>query len=304
VTVALAIVVLLGALAASLELVGQPSSAGVGPLTLPDPVPISAVHFHARPLKVLLVGDSEAGTLGVGLGELAPGYNIELANAGHPGCSVSMDGMIQLTYFPDPPGAPCELNRPGHLLQVWRAWVDAFRPDVVIYLGRSDLLNQQLHGTWTWIGHRTFNLWFAARLRAAVAVLSSKGAHVVFMTVPVVQEATERLRPQDNPRRVGRDGAILRLVAASDPGVVSVYDLSQLLTPGFRYRSSADGEPLRCADGVHLTPEAGIVVGDDLFPRLWALVGSHRVPGGGHWALGPFPPSTPAWYAQPQLGCP
>ncbi|HLK46393.1 MAG TPA: SGNH hydrolase domain-containing protein, partial [Acidimicrobiales bacterium] len=216
--VAGAAVVLLGALSVSMALVGQPSSAGAGPLTLPHPAPFAAVRYGERPLKVLLVGDSMAGSLGVGLGEVAPAYNVELANAGHPGCSVSMDGKVELLYNTAPPGAPCALDRPDHLLAVWQAWVDAFRPDVVVYEGRSDLLNQQVRGRWTWIGHHDFNTWFGARLRAAVAVLSSRGAKVVLMTVPVSEERTERPRPQDNPVRVGRDGAILRLVAAADPG--------------------------------------------------------------------------------------
>ena len=294
--------VLLGALAAAMALVGSPSSAGAGPLSLPHPVPHSAVHYSEPPLKVLLVGDSMAGSLGVGLGELSAAYHVQLANAGAPGCSLSMDGQIVLTYFVDPPGAPCVLNRPARLLAVWQSWVDAFRPDVVVYVARSDLLDQQLHGQLTNVGHRRFNEWFAARLGAGIRVLGSRGARVVLMTVPVSTEPTVHSRPQDNPIRVARDGAILRLAAAAAPGVASVYDLSQLLTPGFAYRSSANGLVLRCADGVHLTAEAGIVVATDLYPRLWALADGHRVAGGGHWALGPFPSSTPPWYAK--LSCP
>lgn len=296
-----AALLLLGALAAALALVGAPSSAGAGPLGLPHPVPISAVQYGQPPLKVLLVGDSMAGSLGVGLGELSAAYNVRLANAGMPGCSLSMDGEIRLTYFNDPPGPPCRLNQPGRLLDVWRAWVAAFRPDVVVYLARSDLLDQQVHRVWTNVGHRRFNQWLASRLRAGISVLSSRGARVVLMTVPVSSEPTIHSRPQDNPIRVAREGAILGIAAASDPRAASLYDLSQLLTPGFHYRSSSNGLVLHCADGVHLTPEAGIVVAIDLFPRLWSLARGHRVSGGGHWALGAFPPATPAWYAR--LAC-
>ena len=299
--VAGAAVALLGALSLAMAFVGTPSSSGSGPLALPHPVPISAVRYGQPPLKVLLVGDSMAGSLGVGLGELSAAYNVRLANAGAPGCSLSMDGLVRLTYFNDPPGAPCELHRPGHLLDVWRAWVDAFRPDVVVYVARSDLLTQQVQGHWTNVGHRAFNSWFATRLRAGVAVLSSRGARVVLMTVPVSSEPTVHTRAQDNPIRVARDGGLLRLAASGATGVASIYDLSQLLTPDFAYRSSANGLVLRCADGVHLTPEAGIVVATDLFPRLWALAVGHRVGGGGHWALGPFPATTPRWYAK--LSC-
>ena len=45
---------------------GQPSSAGAGPLALPNPAPRSSVRYDEPPLKVLLVGDSMAGSLGVG----------------------------------------------------------------------------------------------------------------------------------------------------------------------------------------------------------------------------------------------
>jgi hypothetical protein len=300
--VAGAAVTLLGVLSVAMALVGTPSTAGSGPLALPNPAPISAVRYGEAPLKVLLVGDSMAGSLGVGLGELSTAYNVRLANAGSPGCSLSMDGEIRLTYFNDPPGAPCELNRPGRLLEVWRAWVDAFRPDVVVYVARSDLLTQQVHGSWTNVGHRVFNLWFASRLRAGISVLSSRGARVVLMTVPVSSEPTAHTRAQDNPIRVARDGGLLRQAVTDAAAVASIYDLSQLLTPGFKYRSSDSGLVLRCVDGVHLTPEAGIVVAPDLFPRLWALADGHRVRGGGGWSLGPFPMSTPTWYAR--LSCP
>jgi hypothetical protein len=238
-----------------------------------------------------------AGSLGVGLAELAPARNVELANAGHPGCSLSMDGEIQLTFTRSAPGRPCVLDQPGALLATWRSWVDAFRPDVVLYLARSDLINQEVHGVWTHVGQRRFNAWYASRLRAGIAVLASRGARVVLMTVPVSVQQTINPRPEDNPKRVAENGGLLRLATAGWPGgSVSLYDLDRLLTPGFTYRSSADQLPLRCADGVHLTTDAGVVVAADLFPRLWALAASHRVAGGGRWVHGPVPSSTPPWY--------
>jgi hypothetical protein len=304
VRVALAAALLIGVLAGALELVGPPSAAGSGALTLPNPVSASVVRYGQPPLKVLLIGDSMAGSLGVGLGALAPAYNVQLVNAGHPGCSLSMDGRVQLAYlFIDPPGTPCVLDDPGHILAVWRSYVDAYRPDVVIYLARSDTLTQQVGKRWTFVGHKDFNAWFSTRLRELLGVLTSRGAHVVLMTVPVSDQETTLPHPQDNPIREARLGKLLALAADADPGSVSIYNLSELLTPSFRYRASVDGLPLRCGDGVHFTPEAGIVVAADLFPRLWALVGSHRVSGGGGWVGDdPLPPTTPPWYAKLDCG--
>jgi len=299
--VAGAAAVLLGVLCIGLVAVGHPSSAGAGALTLPNAVPISAVRYGQPPLKVLLVGDSMAGSLGVGLGELAAAYNIRLANAGAPGCSVSMDGQIFLTYSPAPPGPPCVLDRPNQLLSTWQRWVSVFRPDVVVYLARGDLINQQLHGAWTNVGHRAFNQWLSTRLRAAIGVFSSHGAKVVLMTVPMSEQHTVHSRPEDNAIRVARESAILRFVARSSGRVTTIYDLSRLLTPGLRYRASGGNVQLRCADGVHLTAEAGMVVATDLYPRLWAIAARHRAPGGGGWTSGGLPAATPAWYSK--LAC-
>jgi hypothetical protein len=297
--IVLAAAALLGVLAVCLVAVGQPSSASTGPLGLPDPAPLSSIRYAAPPLKVLLVGDSMAGSLGVGLEALAPAYHVELANAGHPGCSLSMDGKVLLSFGSwAAPGQPCVEDHPDALLSAWRRWVDVFRPDVVLYLARSDLLNQQLAGSTTWIGHRDFNQWLSSRLRAGANVLTSKGARLVLLTVPVSEEPSVNASAADSPVRVARDGGLLRLAAAAAPGTVSVYDLAALLTPGLRYRAGDDAVPLRCGDGVHVTPEAGIVVAADLFPRLWRLAGARRVAAGGRWEGGPVPTSTPPWYAK------
>ncbi len=296
--VAVVAVAMLSVLGGALAAVGQPAPSGSGPLALPNPAPLSAVHYDQAPLKVLLVGDSMAGSLGVGLGELAPAYHVDLVNAGHPDCSVAMDGKVQLGFEIVSVGAPCALGQPDHILAVWRSWIDAFRPDVVVYLARSDLLDLQIEGRWTWIGRKVFNGWFPGRLRAMLSVFTSRGARVVLMTMPISQETIGGRPQQDNTVRVGRLGRFLRDAAATMRGRVTIYDLAQLLTPGFHYRSGIDGLALRCVDGVHLTPEAGIVVAADLFPRLWQLVGPHRVAGGGQWPGGSVPATTPSWYGK------
>jgi len=295
-----AAVALLGALAIAMVLVGQPGSASAGSLGLANPAPISAVRFSQPRLKVLVVGDSMAGSLGVGLGELAASYNVDLVNAGEPGCSLSMDGSFLLAYGVYPPGAPCVLDRPDKLLSTWQSWVDAFRPDVVIYLARADVINETVDGTWTWVGHRNFDQWFSSRLTAGIKVLGSRGAHVVLMTIPVSDEGLSKF-PEDAPIRTTRNAGLLRAAAADQPGVVSVYDLAKLLTPGLTYRASVDSQTVRCADGIHFTPQAGVVVAPDLFPRLWAIVGKDRVTAGGTWPGGKLPPAVPSWYHQ--LSC-
>ena len=64
------------------------------------------------PVKVLIVGDSMAGTLGVGLGQLMSQYGVVAVNEGSPGCSVSMDQLVKVLWFTDPPGNAVRERRP------------------------------------------------------------------------------------------------------------------------------------------------------------------------------------------------
>ena len=77
----------------------------------------------AKPVKVLLVGDSVAGSLGVGLAEEAKQYNVQIANEGTPGCSLSMQTEIKVLFYTvAPERALRRRQQPGlaarHLAQV------------------------------------------------------------------------------------------------------------------------------------------------------------------------------------------
>ena len=135
----------------------------------------STAKAYPAPVKVLIVGDSMAGTLGVGLGRVMTQYGVVAVNEGSPGCSVSMDQLVQVLWFTDPPGAPCVNGNPDALFAQWRAWVDEFNPDVVIYLARSEVLDQEVDSTWTHIGVPAFDSYLTSRFHQAIDVLSSRG---------------------------------------------------------------------------------------------------------------------------------
>ncbi len=80
-------------------------------LSLPLPVPTSK---STKPIKVLIVGDSIAGTLGVGLAQLASEghYKVQFANEGDPGCSVSMQAQIKALWYTLPPARRAAARTP------------------------------------------------------------------------------------------------------------------------------------------------------------------------------------------------
>ena len=264
----------------------------------------------ARPVKVLLVGDSIAGSLGVGLALEARQYDVQIANEGTPGCSLSMQGPIRVLFYTVAPDAPCDVgSRSGSLLTTWRSWVDAYNPDVVVYLARGETFDQIVGGQWQSLGQAAFDRYVESRYRQAVAVLGSRGASVVLMTTPYYDSGVPPSGgawPEDDPARVSVDNATMHTVADTTPatadgGRVYVFDLNTVVSPGRRYAASVGQVNVRCTDGVHFTRSGGIYVGIRLAPELAALGQAHASSApGGTWP-GSLPPSTPSWF--PKLPC-
>ena len=261
-----------------------------------------APHASAsKPVKVLLVGDSLAGSLGVGLALEARQYGVQLVNEGSPSCSVSMQGEIQVLWYTVSPGPPCDVGgNADSLLTTWRQWVDAYNPDVVVYLARGETYNQQVDGAWQNLGEAAFDSYVGSRFNSAADVLGSRGAAVVFLTVPYFDSGVSGAGtpwPEDNQLREVLDNAFIRSAAKAAGGKAAVFDLNALVSPGGHYSSAVNSVNVRCGDGVHFSQSGGIFVGMALAPELAALGQAHAGSStGGAWP-GPLPPSTPPWYS-------
>jgi peptidoglycan/LPS O-acetylase OafA/YrhL len=284
---------------------------------------------YAQPVKVLIVGDSIAGTLGVGLGRVMSQYDVVAVNEGSPGCSVSMDQLVQVLWFTDPPGAPCKNGDPGALFAQWKAWVDQFNPDVVIYMARSEVLNQEVNLRWTNIGDPTFDSYLTDRFRQAVSVLGSRGAHVVLLTSPLYDTGVQPSGlpwPEDDPSRVMTDNQIIESLSTSSAGTretsgsrpgskasaskaskqrlfsgngqVTVIDAGTWLSPGGRYSVVVDGVQARCSDGVHFTVAGGEWLAKRILPVISLLGRAHQARSpSGSWS-GDIALTPPSWYSK------
>ena len=298
---------------------GQPATSGAPATTttttpprtfLSLPLPTTTAKT-IQPVKVLIVGDSIAGTLGVGLADLAERshYQVQFANEGDPGCSVSMQAEIKALWYTLPPGAPCSSTNPNALFATWRKWVDAYNPDVVLYLARGETFDQEIGGRWQNLGQPSFDDYVTSRYREGVSVLGSRGATVVLMTSPYYDSgasSTGAAWPEDDPGRVQIDNSTIRSVASTSTtgpgnGKVYVFDLNQVVDPTGKYSATVGPYNIRCNDGVHFTRSGGEFVGLKLLPDLLALGQAHAATApGGAWP-GTMPPSTPLWF--PSLPC-
>ena len=295
------------AAALSLGLVGV-SVASASPAVVRSPVHVVATKplrpGAGGPVTVLLVGDSMAGSLGASLAPEAAGYGVRLINEGWPGCAVSTDSEFRFLLYDNPPGKPCQAGRPDAVLDQWRTWVDEYRPDVVVYLGRIDLMDQQYGGSWTSIENAPFDRFLQSQLGQGVSILGGRGARVVLMTSPYYDSTGQGNgagMPEDSPARVVRDDQILEKVTSSHPGV-TLFPLGNVVTPGGRYSQDVDGVDMRCDDGVHFSVGAGEVVAPRLLPLLVHLGHSAHVTTTTTTDSPPDPLAIPPWYQKLHCG--
>jgi hypothetical protein len=268
--------------------------------------PVAPAVALTHPVKVLLLGDSIAGSIGVGLAQYESNNNVQIVNEGIPGCSVSMDQEIKVLFYTLPPGLPCVAGNPNGLLAQWKKWVDQYNPDVVVYVARGETFDQEHNGVWTDIEEPSFDRYIESRYRTAVQVLSSRGATVVFLTSPYYSSGVQpsgQIWPEDTPSRVVLDNATIRRVATSmttGPAHTPVYvfNLNNVVSPGGKFSTDLGPVNLRCGDGVHFSRPGGVFVGLQLLPDLAALGQAHATSSpSGSWG-GPLPPSDPSWYVK------
>jgi len=238
------------------------------------------------PIRALLVGDSEASFLGFGLGPDSGASGVDYAGDGVLGCGL-LQGKTLLhdtldlgtVGTRDQVEVPCDTQDAR-----WEADLAAFHPDVVLLAdGEYEVRDRLLDGRWTHIGEPDFDRAELAAMEHAVGVLRSTGATVVLLTAVYYHQpeaADGASWPEDDPRRVDDYNAMLRKVAAASGGGVVVEDLNAHLDPGGHYAQYIDGQNVRYADGIHVSPAGAKLVAPWLLGQIARLGAEHRAAAG------------------------
>jgi peptidoglycan/LPS O-acetylase OafA/YrhL len=216
--------------------------------------------------RVMIVGDSQARSLGYGLERwAAAGEDAWVWNVAVEGCGVLRDGLI-----PDFGGERPVLEHCRRVRDDWRTQVERFEPDLVLVLTSAyDLGPRRLEG-WdepALPGDERFDAYLLDEYRASVDVLAEGGATVVWMQPPCAelrsgQPGLETNRIDEEALRHLTDD-LLPALASERPDDVVLYDLGAVICPGGEARETTDdGEPMRF-DGVHFTEAASLWFADE-----------------------------------------
>jgi peptidoglycan/LPS O-acetylase OafA/YrhL len=193
-------------------------------------------------LRVMLVGDSTANSLGWGIrGVHAKGVAIELK--GQDGCTLLAD--------------MCGGSE-------WASYARELAPDAtLVFVGGAFLHGLTLEGRWRRACYRGWDAKFGAILTRRLAGLATADTRVWAVTVPYP------LGPYDSaPFRAEVDciNRAIRKAAAATPGV-EVLDLAEHLCPEGACDTEVDGVVTR-PDGVHFSMEGGAAIGRWVLDRI------------------------------------
>jgi hypothetical protein len=290
---------------------GAVSPGPTTPGTTPGgPVATVPASLASAPVRVMLLGDSVALSLGIDLSGALTRWHVDLENLAMLGCGVAQGGSVwdnkQGVLQKVPVAYPCHL-RPTHgnvpWPTAWPAWLRAVRPNVVVLLaGRWEVVDRPYLGLRTNILQKTFAAYVKHQLELAVQIGTSTGAHMVLETAPCYdqgEQANGSPWPQDDVRRVEAYNALVRQVGAEFPTSVTVQDLFSFACPHAKFTTTLNGVPLRDPDGIHF--DISSATGDLLAPTvlpLWEDLGHRQEARGGAVLTGPVPNESKLPYSQ------
>ena len=215
------------------------------------------------PVRVLVVGDSVAMTLGAAL---ASSPHVTVLNGGVLGCGLLESGRYR--YAGDVNATPRQC---ADMPQRWaRAAHDHSADVVAVLVGRWEVMDREIDGRWTSLGAPEYEHYLRERLDAALRTIAGTGARPVLLTAPYsrrVERPDGGLWPEDTDHRVDRWNALVREVAAEQHPAVPVVDLNRRTAPQGHYTDEVEGVPLRY-DGLHITRSAGRWLAPWLLPEL------------------------------------
>jgi peptidoglycan/LPS O-acetylase OafA/YrhL/lysophospholipase L1-like esterase len=238
----------------------------------------------SRTRSVLVVGDSVALTLGLGLQETSAPNHLVVVNKSKMGCGIIHGGDVWVLGRIETIRDDC-----GDWALRWAASVRELHPDLVLLLiGAWDAYDRRIDGAWIPFGSPQSDDLLRADLQGAVDVITRGGTRLAFATVPYYDDRYVVNRPSEfrsafDPARVDHLNQLIREVARANRDRVEVLDLNGVVTG-----AALGGESLQ-DDGVHFGADNRRRIAALIAPRLHRLAAE----GAAAPATGSAPPRRP-----------
>jgi len=240
----------------------------------------------ARP-RVLVIGDSLACSLSVGLREVGEAVDAPVRNAAVMGCGVVSGEVVPVNGLP-----PRAWSRqcPDLVARVLDSALSSFDPEVVVWYSTWEIESRYVDGEISTVGTPSDDALLRERIGALYRRLVARGARLVFLAASSPAPAPERRVVPPAPEKLAaldHVNDLYRSFAADHP-YATVIDSSEILCRGGRPCPRRVGrvEPRR-GDGVHFSVEGSVWFARWLMPQLVELVST------------PVPSAPPATTAGP-----
>lgn len=234
----------------------------------------SYVTFHdCPPKRVLLIGDSIAFTLGVGMMNREQNYGIEMANAAILGCAFTTKGELDVSGTWQGQSAGCPTA-----LQGWARDERAIHAQaVVVELGYRDEFDWRISGRVVHLGQPAFDAYVQGQIDHYVQVLGAGRVQILLLSLSVPWAHPPALAngspaPAATPARHAEINAMLASAARRYPGRVRVLNIDEFISPGNRYQAVVNGKLCRF-DGVHFTIYCSDLLQPDVLGTVRTMIG-------------------------------
>ncbi|HLN06387.1 MAG TPA: SGNH hydrolase domain-containing protein [Acidimicrobiales bacterium] len=230
--------------------------------------------FHTCPPKrVLLIGDSLAFTLGMGLLETEQQYGIELSVAPLLGCGFGDNGELGA-----PGGFVHNYEECATELASWTKDEARSHPQaIMVEMGWRDSFNWLVNGQIVHLGQADYDAYVEQQMQLLVRELGQK-AHVpiLFLTVPWAHPAPYPGGvpfPAATPQRHTLINQLLWATSRTFvPGQVRVLNIDRWISPGNRFHAVVDGQQCRFSDNLHLMPFCAELLAPHLLPFVGRMI--------------------------------
>jgi hypothetical protein len=225
--------------------------------------------FGHHPVRLLIVGDSIALTLGIGLGvDVGPTYGTYISDHATLGCDLDPTLEIMDQGQPGPATDGCNKWR-----ALWPFLAAREHPQVVaLGVGRWEISDHLYQGQWVHIGDATWDAHLTADLQDAIRIFHQFGAKVVLFNMPYIDPSDVQPDglpwPENSPQRTQAFNALLEKVARADPHEVTVINLNKMLSPHGAYAAEVDGITTRWPDGIHISTAGGEFLQRQILPLV------------------------------------